>query len=242
MQVSVNTNSIEPLINEFILNDEYKEVRRLGELQRQFIETQYAYLPNLFTPKVFSLLKSEVEWLKQFTLARNYEPDGPGTSRNMRTFGGVRLFEESAVFSTLYVHHEIWTLLSKIVDAPIYHSIEKQDIIGLNCLVDEGNTHGWHLDEGEFILIMIFEAPDDGRGGTVEFIPNWEFYAEKFNFEKNQPIQDYVQKCSEENLVYKHYHAPGDAYLLIERRSDSTSSDAAATKGRSTLGCWYGIY
>ncbi|MBD2179677.1 hypothetical protein [Aerosakkonema funiforme] len=48
MPISVKTNTVQPLLNEFILNDEYKEVRRLGELRRQFRETQYAYLANLF--------------------------------------------------------------------------------------------------------------------------------------------------------------------------------------------------
>jgi hypothetical protein len=124
---------------------------------------------------------------------------------------------------------EIRSLISQVVERPIYHSTEKQDIVGLNCLVDVGNTHGWHLDEGAFILIAIFEAPPEGKGGIVEFIPNWELYAEQFKYDKNQPIEECVQKCRENNLVNTHYHTPGDAYLLrgdlaLHRVTSLTSS------------------
>ncbi|MGB3467388.1 MAG: hypothetical protein WBA74_19040 [Cyclobacteriaceae bacterium] len=214
MQSPVNTNTLEPLLNEFILNDQYQQTWRLRELRRQFTTTEYAYFPNLFSPKVFSLLKTEVDRLKKFTLAKNYQPDGPGTSRNMKAFGGVRLLEESAAFSILYIHHEIRTLLREVLDAPVYHSTHKQEVIGLHCLVDKGNTHGWHLDDGAYILIMMFDAPAKDQGGTVEFIPNWKFHTEKFKYDPTQPIEDCVQKCRKENLVREHYHATGDAYLL----------------------------
>ena len=155
---------MEPLINQFILNDEYRQPWRLGELRHQFAKTQYAYLPNLFTPTIFSLLKLEVDRLEQFTVHKKYQTNGLDTARNMKVFGGIQVFEKSPIFSILYIHHELRTLLKEITDGPIYHSTNKQEIIGLHSLVETGNTHGWHLDDAPFIFIMIFYAPSKSNG------------------------------------------------------------------------------
>jgi hypothetical protein len=55
---------MKPLINQFILNDEYKQTSQLCELRHQFAKNQYVYLPNLFTPTIFSILRSEVDRLE----------------------------------------------------------------------------------------------------------------------------------------------------------------------------------
>lgn len=204
---------MKPFINQFILNDEFRKTLRLGELRHQFAKEQYAYLPNLFTPTIFSILKSEVDRLEKFAIDKNYHTNGLETARNMKVFGGMKVFEESPIFSILYTHHELRTLLQEITDGPIYHSTA-EEIVGVHYLLETGNTHGWHLDDYPFILIFIFYAPSKSNGGTVECIPNWAVHAQKMGYQENESIGNYVEKCRKENLVYEYYHAPGDAYLL----------------------------
>ncbi|MEG4630686.1 hypothetical protein QUB56_13875 [Microcoleus sp. AR_TQ3_B6] len=204
---------MKPLINQFILNDEYKQTSQLCELRHQFAKNQYVYLPNLFTPTVFSILRSEVDKLEEFATHKNYQTNGLETARNMKVFGGMKVFEKSPALSILYTHHELRTLLKEITDGPIYHSTN-EEIVGVHYLLETGNTHGWHLDDYPFIFIMIFYAPSKSNGGTVECIPNWVSYAQKMGYQENEPIGNYVEKCRKEHLVQEYYHAPGDAYLM----------------------------
>lgn len=205
---------MKPLINQFILNDQYRELWKIRELRRQFAKEQYAYLPQLFTPTAFSILKEELDRLEQFTVQRNYRSIGPDTPRYMSTLGGAKVFDQSPILAALYVHYEFRTLLSEIVDGPVYHNPDEREVVGLNYLLDVGNTHGWHLDDDAFAVIIMGHVPSQGNGGTVEVIPDWNLQAQKLGYQENEPLEDYVNKCRSLNLVREYYHTSGDAYLL----------------------------
>ncbi|MBP0020646.1 MAG: hypothetical protein J7647_24210 [Cyanobacteria bacterium SBLK] len=52
MQVSLKPHILLLWLNEFILNDEYKQIERFQSLQTQFSMQKYAYFLNLFTSKI----------------------------------------------------------------------------------------------------------------------------------------------------------------------------------------------
>lgn len=206
-------------LNRPLLNTRYHDLWWLRELRRNFAREHYVRLPDLLTQNVFAKLHIEINRVEQFGLKKSYRSKGTDTPRIMTALGGGRLLEHSPILTMLYIHHELWTLVQEIVDGPLYPPLHDQELIGVNYLLGVGDTHGWHLDDNAFTLMIIMEAPPEDQGGEVQCIPDWAYHAQVLGYAEGEPLAPYVEQCYTKNLVRTYYHAPGEAYLL---RADKT--------------------
>src|SRR5262249_17262449 len=156
-----------------------------------------------FTSEVFTHLTEEVDRLEQFALEKNYISEYENTPRIMKTINGIQICKASRTIGVFCVHHEIHTLVTSILDGPFYTTPIAEATMGIHYLLDAGWTHGWHLDGSIFcILVVIIHAPPREQGGTLECIPNWQFYAKKFGYQEKEPLEKYVKACRKENLIH----------------------------------------
>ena len=156
-----------------LLEASYREPLRLAELRQQFLQEDYVPLPDLLTPQAQALIAAEVDRLQEMAKDRDFRMAGYDTPRLMATLGGRQIYRESSTLASLYAHYELRTLVATIVGGALYPCRHPEEFMVLNYLAKSGSTHGWHLDDPAYALVIVLEAPPRGEGGLVEIIPNW---------------------------------------------------------------------
>jgi hypothetical protein len=84
----------------------------------------------------------------------------------------------------------------------------------LNFLTGPGATHGWHLDDPPFAVVIFVEAPPPEQGGLLELIPNWEKVCEQLGVPPQTGVNPTVKWCQDQGLVKQFHHIAGDVYVL----------------------------
>jgi hypothetical protein len=139
---------------------------------------------------------------------------GVETPRELSTVGGSVIASKFPRWLALYAHHQIVKLLTVLTGGPIYACQHEEEFIVANFLNRQHGTHGWHLDDPAYALIVFFEAPPEGLGGSLEFITNWHAFCERRGADPETNVVPLVGQAREEDLILSRHHARGDAYLL----------------------------
>lgn len=145
--------------------------------------------------------------------------EGYETPRKMSALGGKRILEESPFLWMLYSHYDLRNVIRNIVGVEIYPCRHRKEFMVGNYLASSGSTHGWHLDDPAFALIVIFETPPVELGGSVELIPGWLEYCEDSGVSPEENVQPLVSRASEADLLKTKPHVSGDLYLLRADKS-----------------------
>lgn len=197
-----------------LLNDRYRQPWLLAELRREFARTDYLKLPALLAPAVFALLHAEIARLLPFAQPKHFTMTGYDTPRIMHTLGGSRILRHSPALAALYAHYDLRHLLQTITHAELFPCRHPDEFMVLNCLRSTGATHGWHLDDPAYALLLVFEAPPAEHGGLLEFIPAWPRWCAQHAAAPTAALAPLVEQARAAQLVQVRHHAPGDAYLF----------------------------
>ena len=207
---------MEYLLNRFILNERYRQSWSLSALRRQLANEQYVELPQLFSPEVLSLLTQEVDRLESQAVQKHYLSEHEKTPRVMKRLDGLQLSTASRVFPVLYAHHELNALVTGILGGPVFPTPIPEATMNVHYLTEKGDTHGWHWDGAIFsVLVVMIHAPGEGEGGVLQYIPNWKFHARRFRYQEGEPLEGFITKCAQENLILERSLGVGDAYLIL---------------------------
>jgi len=196
------------------ISEQYLEEQVRYVLQREFAQNDYVKLPGLMANEAFACIRKELEYLRQFATKRSFIMEEYGTPREMHTLGGLKILQESPTIWSLYCHHELRDLIQNIAGAKVYSCLHPNEFMVANFLLSPGATHGWHLDDPAYALIIIFEASPAEDGGSLEFIQNWEEFCNdsgSFSKEKVEPI---IAQARAANSVQVRHHLAKDAYFL----------------------------
>ncbi len=136
------------------------------------------------------------------------------TPRSLSVLGGGAIKAQSPLLYSLYHHYAFRTCIENIVGRAIYTCSHPEEYMVANFLHNSGDTHGWHLDDPAYALIIFAEAPPEGCGGDVEFIANWTDLCRRKNQKPNENVMELVNWAMQNGLVDSHSHQSGDAYLL----------------------------
>jgi hypothetical protein len=200
------------------LSEDYREEWRLTELRQEFTNEGYIKMPGFIRNEVFSLLKDEIEQLEKFARKRDFVMQGYETPRVMHVLGGRQILERSLLLPALYSHYELRNLIRKVAGVEVYPCLHPDEFMVANLLLSNGSTHGWHLDDPAYALILMFEAPSADSGGLLEFIRNWHAFCSTIGASSEEKVEPIVESARAANLVQVKHHAPGDAYLLQANR------------------------
>lgn len=200
-----------------LLPDYCREEQRLAELRRRFARDSYVGLPGLLRGEAFEFVKSEVDRLEPFARSMSFEMEGYRTPRVMKALGGLAIMSESPL-AYIYLHYAIRQLVEAIAGAKIYTCLHPNEYMVVNYLLSPGSTHGWHLDDPAYALVIFVDAPPPGAGGDLEFIKDWPQLCRDSGLPPEGDVGGLVGRLRGQNLVRTKAHAAGDAYLMRANR------------------------
>lgn len=186
----------------------------LMDMREQFARIGYVRFPGFLSAKALDLFKEEMEEIEQIAIRRNFEMPGYATPRSLSVLGGNLIRSQSPMLYSIYHHHVLRSCIENIVARPIYTCTHPEEFMVANFLHNSGDTHGWHLDDPSYALIIFAEVPGEGGGGEVEFIANWKDLCRRKGREPDKDVLDLINWADENGLVDRHSHNAGDAYLL----------------------------
>lgn len=201
------------LLNELI-SPVYQTESLLTELAAEFREEGYIRLAGLLSPQAFSALNSEIEEQVTAANSRNFIMEGYGTPRQLSVMGGSTLLRNTDLIWTLYAHWELRRLITRLTGSEVYSCLHPDEFMVANFLLERGDTHGWHLDDPAYALIIFFAAPAPEDGGVIEYIPHWRAFCESVGTSPEHNVDRTVELARERGLIRLKHHNTGDAYLL----------------------------
>ncbi|MUG93669.1 hypothetical protein F7734_15070 [Scytonema sp. UIC 10036] len=197
-----------------LLSKKYTDYDVLTQLRHEFITDNYVKLPGLFSLEAFTDLKAELKRIEPFAIKKNFVMEGYETPRVLSVLGGQKILKLSPMLKSLYSDENLSHFLQMIVGTEIYPCLHPEEFMVANFLLCAGATHGWHLDDPSYALVIIFEAPCELEGGLLELIPNWNNFLDSLGADPKLNVDPLVELARCSNLVQTKHHASGDAYLL----------------------------
>lgn len=196
------------------INIKYLSQKKINILKADFEENGIVKLPDFLDKNTFELLKKEAIELSKNGVRKNFTMPGYETPRVLSVVSGRSIIQNSKFFPELYFGSELKTYLSKIVGNALYNIDHQEEMMVINCLEEEANTHGWHVDDPRFALVVIMEAPNIEHGGYLEYIPEWEKFCLNNNFHPVNETETAVELARMEGMIKKVHHEAGNCYLI----------------------------
>ena len=197
-----------------VISNKYRNQNTINELKATFKNQGYVTLPNFYNEDFFSILQGESTRMEAKRIERNFTMPGYNTPRHLSVIGGKLIFKNSLIFPMLYLNFEIRSMLSSIIGSELYSVNHEEEFMVINYLERKGGTHGWHVDDPRYALVIILQAPERSEGGYLEVIPDWKEYCASRGYDPITDTNMAVKEAYANNQVKKIFHNTGDCYLL----------------------------
>lgn len=197
------------------ISDEYlgkPELQR--RLQASFRETGYVKLPEFLTPAAFRAVSSEVTRLHSARARKDFVMPDFNTDRKMSVLSGRDVVRQSEVIASLYACQELRDWIASLTGTGIHTVLHDDEFLVLNFLDGERDTHGWHLDDPRYALIIVVESPATHIGGCIEYVPDWKRLAREEFFDSHQDVERGVEICKRNGKLRSDTLKSSDCYLL----------------------------
>jgi hypothetical protein len=201
-------------INGSLLNLSALSENKIELLKCKFNKFGYVKLHYLFSDIFFKSLKKEVNELRESSTNRNFLMPDYNTPRVLSVLGAKKINQKSTLLPKLYCNKALQKCISKIAGKPIYSISHTEESMVINFIEKNGGTHGWHLDDPKYALVIIIEAPDSSSGGYLEIIPHYKKLAKNRKLDPVIDAKQLVTIANDEGLIRKISHLSGECYLL----------------------------
>lgn len=186
----------------------------LLDMREQFYRSGYIKLPSFLSGDALAVFREEMEHLELIASRKKFEMPGYQTPRMLSVVGGNLIKSCAPVLYSLYHHYALRSCVEQLTGRHIYDCTHPDEYMVANFLHNSGDTHGWHLDDPAYALIIFAECPQKNGGGEVEFISNWLDICRRKHCQPDSNIQELIDWARENGMVDRHTHNCGDAYLL----------------------------
>lgn len=217
-----------------LFNDKYYDSKILEELKNNFKNDGYINLNSLFNDSTFNNLHKEMSKLKEHLSRKDFIMEEYSTPRNMSVVGGSKIMENSNYLTSLYMNYELRNLISYITESDIYSVNHPEEFMVMNSLDGTKDTHGWHLDDPEYALIIVFESPLEDNGGEVEFVNDWNSFCKK-NSINSKDIDKGIEIAIKDKKVMRKHHEKGDCYLLYASKNMHRVAPLLSSKNKRQI-------
>ncbi|WP_323773912.1 hypothetical protein [Alcanivorax sp.] len=201
------------ILNPGILSDEYMDSKHVDFLASRFREQRYVALPGLFKNNVMNTIEREVRKLDKYKEYKKFYMPGYQTPRNLSVIGGRKIMTFSTLLPLLYAKSDIHKLLASITGSTVYPIAHVDEYIVINRLEGPGHTHGWHLDDPKYALIIVLEGADGDSGGCLEYISQWPELCRRNGVDPENATELLLNQLGERKVVRQKLKG-GDCYLL----------------------------
>lgn len=186
----------------------------LLNMREQFYRSGYIKLPSFLSEDALAIFQEEMRDLELIASRKKFDMPGYETPRKLSVAGGNLIKTHSPTLFGLYHHYALRSNVEQLTGRRIYSCTHPEEFMVANFLHHNGDTHGWHLDDPAFALIIFAESPQENAGGEVEFISNWPDICKRKRCQPDSNIQELIAWAEENGMVDRHAHNCGDAYLL----------------------------
>ena len=210
----MTNNDLFSLLSGQIVSDEYASDAVTQHLHEDFADTGYVKLPNFFIEPTRNLIARQLRNIEPISRRKDFVMPGYETPRRLSVVGGDRILEECFPLAMVYANHDLWSVLSSITGKKLYPVAHPEEFIVANFLLDEDDTHGWHLDDPQFALIVVSAAPQQDEGGLLEFVSNWRAFCARHDLCPEKDAENAVKLARARGEVRQCHHSAGECYLI----------------------------
>jgi hypothetical protein len=132
----------------------------------------------------------------------------------MSILSGKYVVRQSDVIASLYACQELREWITSLTGTDIHTVLHDDEFLVVNFLDGERDTHGWHLDDPRYALIIVVESPAAHIGGCIEYVPDWKRLAREECFEPHQNVERGVEICKLKNKIRSDTLKSSDCYLI----------------------------
>ncbi|MFB9328376.1 hypothetical protein ACFFSY_20795 [Paenibacillus aurantiacus] len=185
------------------------ESQKKEALQRLFGERDMVIFDCLLPDHLRDAMQEEaLLLLGQHGLRRELHIKETGnTPRYFSSAGRQAIAEHGRYIPAFFASEPIKRFLTEInAGNPLLPVPYEPEEYIINSQQSTGDTHGWHWDDYTFALIWIVEAPAEGDGAWVEFIPKTEW--------DRDDKANCVQKILDTHETNRVYIPQGHCYLM----------------------------
>jgi hypothetical protein len=193
-----------------IIGNAFRSFQQVKDLRARFERDLVVVLPCLIDAEVLPALVAEAAALVRDGRRRDFQMPGYETPRKLTAIGGRTITARSPLITSLYSSIEIRNLVAGIVGQAVFECRHCDEFLVLNHLGARDDTHGWHLDDPTWALVIVFEAPGPYEGGRVEIVPPVADLGE-FTAEAAKAV---VAQAGALGRIVELELSAGDAYLL----------------------------
>jgi hypothetical protein len=194
-----------------ILNQCYQSITpdKSREFQVQFATEGIVRLPKFLNDAVHQRLLAEVSSVVPILSYRNFVMPGWQTPRHMRTMGGRRIREFLPFLNSLYHEPSIIDFIRMVTCTDVFKCQNELEFAVINYQSGPAQTHGWHLDDAPYALIIILRAPESDSG-NVELGPRLE----QSEGSRYLGFTEKISEAAQAGNIKTFRPKGGDAYLL----------------------------
>jgi hypothetical protein len=197
-----------------IVSSTYDAPDLLRRLTKEFEKDGYVKLPKFLTSEAFAAISGEVRRLHCARVRKDFIMPNYNTDRKMSVISGKEVVRNSNVIAEFYSCRDLRERISWLTGADIHTVHHEDEFLVVNFLDGERDTHGWHLDDPRFALIVIIDSPLPHVGGTLEYVPKWHELAVEENFDPVYQSLRGVDIARRRGLVRSDTLESSDCYLL----------------------------
>jgi hypothetical protein len=202
-----------------VIHPEYRSESALRPLREEFRRAGYVKLPGLLDVDALAFFGRLADRLGRSATRRSFVMPGVETPRRMSTIGGRRIAEEEPLLATLYSHDEVVSLVRSVVGTEVHRCQHDHEFMVANFMTEHGDSHGWHVDDPAYALVVVLDAPPLERGGCLEFIAHWQIICKAWGEPSDRDVGRLVARAREQGHIEVRHHARGDGYLLTASTS-----------------------
>lgn len=139
-------------------------------LSNQFKKDGFVHFDGLLPEKGLKILKRIYSRLQSHSMRKDFRmPQSNYSSRNLYVIGGG-ITNTDAELKALYLNPDLVNVLSTVASLKITECPDIVENIIFTTLSNNGDNHGWHVDDYPIAFILCIESPQMNYGGDVEFI------------------------------------------------------------------------
>ena len=186
----------------------------LQQLRTSFQDNGYVKLQEFLTPDAFRSVSSEVTRLHSARVRKDFVMPDFNTDRKMSVLSGKDVVRQSEIIANIYACQELRDCIKSLIGVDIHSVLHDDEFLVVNFLDGERDTHGWHLDDPRYALIIVVESPAPHIGGCIEYIPDWKQLALEVGFEPHQNVERGVEICKLKGKLRSDILRSSDCYVL----------------------------
>ena len=213
-----------------IISDRYHDNSKLlQQLRASFRSDGYIKLSGFLKTSVFRAVSAEAIRLHANRIRKDFVMSEFDTDRKMSIISGKDIIQQSDVIANLYACQQLRDWISSVAGVDIHTVTHDNEFLVLNFLDGVRDTHGWHLDDPRYALIVVVESPAADIGGQIQYVPNWKRLAQEEGFDPRNDVERGIDICKHKGKIFSDDLESNDCYLLdaaeVLHRVSPMSSD-----------------